>query len=233
MGSKDMEFSDESRSRSTTDDSQTRHQDQRLTKCLPGFGHINRYWDEQHKMYAAKLLPGEYYVTAERETIVTVLGSCVSACVRDPVFGIGGMNHFMLPVSQGSSGCWETAGLGASTRFGNYAMEQLINDILKHGGTRRNLEVKLFGGGRILAQMTDIGRKNIEFIESYIRTEGLKLLAHDLGDTCPRKVYYTPITGKAHVKKLRSLHNNTIAERETAYLDQLVHKPVESDVTLF
>jgi chemotaxis protein CheD len=202
-------------------------------RALPGFASINRYWDDRHQMYAAKLLPGEYYVTCERETIVTVLGSCVSACVRDPVFGIGGMNHFMLPVSQGGGGSWESAGLGASTRFGNFAMEQLINDILKHGGSRRNLEVKLFGGGRILAQMTDIGMKNIEFMESYIRTEGLKLLAHDLGDIYPRKVYYTPLTGKANVKKLRALHNNTIAVRETEYLDQLVHKPDMGSVELF
>lgn len=202
-------------------------------RMLPGFGHINRYWDEQHAMYAAKLLPGEYYVSCEQETIVTVLGSCVSACVRDAVFGIGGMNHFMLPVSQGSGGSWESAGISASTRFGNFAMEQLINDILKHGGNRKNLEVKVFGGGRILAHMTDIGRKNIEFVETYLRIEGLHISARDLGDIYPRKVYYTPSSGKVLVKKLRALHNHTIVERETAYLNQLKHNPVAGEVTLF
>lgn len=202
-------------------------------RTLPGFAHISRYWDEQHGMYAAKLLPGEYYVSCERETIVTVLGSCVSACVRDPIFGIGGMNHFMLPVSQGSSGSWESAGVSASTRFGNYAMEQLINDILKHGGQRKNLEVKVFGGGKILAQMTDIGRKNIDFVEAYLHTEGLRPVARDLGDIYPRKVYYTPSSGKVFVKKLRALHINTIAERETEYLNQLKQKPVTGEVTLF
>jgi chemotaxis protein CheD len=203
-----------------------------LLRALDGFGHITRYWDEQHRMYAAKLLPGEYYVTREQETIVTVLGSCVSACVRDAVIGIGGMNHFMLPVGQGN-GSWEAEGVAASTRYGNFAMEQLINDILKHGGSRRNLEVKVFGGGRILAQLTDIGRRNIEFVESYLCTEGLAVLARDLGDIYPRKVYYTPATGKAFVKKLRSLHNNTILQREAEYLDQLKHKPVEGSVELF
>ena len=201
-------------------------------RALPGFGHITRYWDEQHGMYAAKLLPGEFYVTREQETIVTVLGSCVSACVRDAVLAIGGMNHFMLPAG-GGQGSWEQADGGASTRYGNFAMEQMINEILKNGGSRKNLEVKVTGGGKILAQMTDIGHMNIEFIETYLRTEGLTVLARDLGDVYPRKVYYTPATGKMFVKKLRALHNNTIIERETRYFNQLRQKPVEGSVELF
>lgn len=203
-----------------------------LPRALPGFGGIARYWDDAHGMYAAKLLPGEFYVTAEHETIVTVLGSCVSACVRDAVSGIGGMNHFMLPASQGA-GSWEANGVGASTRYGSHAMERLINEILKHGGDRRNLELKLTGGGRILAQMTDIGRKNIEFVEEYVRAEGLKVLSRDLGDICPRKVYYTPASGRMLVKKLRALHNETVAEREKRYLHAIESVPVQGDVELF
>lgn len=203
-----------------------------LPRALPGFEKITRYWDEVHGMYAAKLLPGEFYVTAERETIVTVLGSCVSACVRDPVFGIGGMNHFMLPTSQGT-GSWEASGVGASTRYGSHAMERLINEILKHGGSRKNLEMKLTGGGRILAQMTDIGRKNISFVEDYARTECLKVLSRDLGDIHPRKVYYTPATGRMLVKKLRSLHNNTVVEREARYLHEIEAAPMQGEVELF
>jgi chemotaxis protein CheD len=203
-----------------------------LARALPGFAHITRYWDDQHGLYAAKLLPGEFYVTREQETIVTVLGSCVSACVRDAVIGVGGMNHFMLPVS-GTNGSWENSATGASARYGNFAMEQMINEILKHGGSRKNLEVKVFGGGRILTQMTDIGLKNIEFVQHYARTEGLQIVASDLGDIYPRKVYYTPISGKVFVKKLRALHNNTVIERETAYLNELRHKPVEGSVELF
>lgn len=206
--------------------------DHPLPRALPGFGGINRYWDGVHGMYAAKLLPGEFYVTAQRETIVTVLGSCVSACVRDPVFGIGGMNHFMLPTSQGS-GSWEANGLSASTRYGSYAMEQLINEILKNGGSRNNLEVKLTGGGRILAQMTDIGRKNISFVEDYVTTERLQVLSRDLGDIYPRKVYYTPTNGKMLVKKLRSLHNETIVARESRYLHEIEAAPVQGEVELF
>jgi chemotaxis protein CheD len=203
-----------------------------MPRALPGFGAINRYWDDAHGMYAAKLLPGEFYVTVENETIVTVLGSCVSACIRDPETGVGGMNHFMLPVSLGA-GSWEARGVGVSTRYGSHAMERLINEILKHGGRREALEVKLTGGGRILAQMTDIGNQNIRFVQEYVRTEGLRVLSRDLGDIHPRKVYYTPATGRLLVKKLRSLHNNTILERETRYLHEIESKPVQGEVELF
>jgi chemotaxis protein CheD len=202
--------------------------------ALPGFEHINRYWDASNSQYAAKILPGEFYVTHhEEEMIVTVLGSCVSACIRDPIFGIGGMNHFMLPGdSRQASQSWGD-GAEASTRYGIHAMERLINDILKNGGSRRNLEVKVTGGGRILAQMADIGARNIRFIQEFVQAEGLRLLAEDVGDIYPRKVYYFPTTGKLRVKKLRTLHNRTILERETSYQRELTRQPVEGEVELF
>jgi chemotaxis protein CheD len=206
----------------------------RLPAALAGFERINRYWDPMHAMFAAKLLPGEYYVTREDEGIVTVLGSCVSACIRDPLMKIGGMNHFMLPVNQNdpSSGKWG-GDVDASTRYGSFAMERLINDILKNGGARKNLEIKVFGGGKILAHMTDIGRRNIDFVRRYIVTEGFRIAAEDLGDIYPRKIYYFPVTGKVRQMKLRSLHNNTIVEREAAYQKELAVKPLAGDVELF
>lgn len=201
---------------------------------LSGFEHINRYWDKMHNISAAKILPGEYYVTTHNEVIVTVLGSCVSACIRDRIFGIGGMNHFMLPMTNpNSSDAWQNVNISAATRYGNFAMEHLINTILSNGGARKNLEVKVFGGGRILAQMTDIGSRNIAFVREYIATENLNLLAEDLGDSYPRKVMYNPITGKVKMKKLRSLHNNTVVERETEYMHKLDVEPVESEIDLF
>ena len=201
---------------------------------LDGFDHINRYWDKMHNTQAAKILPGEYYVTTQNEVIVTVLGSCVSACIRDTVFGIGGMNHFMLPMTnENSSDAWKNVNISASTRYGNVAMEHLINSILSNGGLRKNLEVKLFGGGRILAQMTDIGARNIAFVHDYVNIEGLRVIAEDLGDTCPRKVMYNPLTGKVKMKKLRSLHNNTVVERETKYMHELDEEPVEGEIDLF
>ncbi len=211
-----------------------RTQPSELNPVLPGFEHINRYWDKMHNIHAAKILPGEYYVTTQDEAIVTVLGSCVSACIRDRVFGIGGMNHFMLPMTnENSSDAWQNVNISAATRYGNYAMEHLINDILSNGGARKNLEVKLFGGGKILAQMTDIGSRNVAFVREYVQIEKLNVIAEDLSDIYPRKVMYNPMTGKVKMKKLRSLHNNTVVDRETEYMHKLDVEPVESEIDLF
>ena len=142
--------------------------------ALPQFAHIARYWHVDHQCFAARLLPGEYYVTRHAEIVATVLGSCVSACVRDTRLNIGGMNHFMLP-HDGSNGesAW-SAETGAATRYGNIAMDRLIRDILDLGGRREDLEIKLVGGGRVLAEVTsDIGARNIEFVHDYLREAGL------------------------------------------------------------
>lgn len=201
---------------------------------LPGFEGINRYWDPTREVFAAKILPGEYYVTTGDEIITTVLGSCVSACIRDKVFGVGGMNHFMLPVQvTDAKNTWEDTDAGSATRYGNYAMEHLINDILKRGGIRKNLETKLFGGGKVLAAMTDVGHRNISFVREYLMAEGLKVMAEDLGGRLPRKVVYFPRTGKAMVKALTKTRNDTIVTRETKYLDKLHSEPVAGEIDLF
>ena len=204
-----------------------------LPPAPPGFGHVNRYWDPTRGCMAAKILPGEYYVTGADEVVVTVLGSCVAACIRDARTGVGGMNHFMLPLNEGGDDNWSGTSLSTATRYGNVAMEYLINEVLKHGSERRRLEVKVFGGGRILREMTDIGRRNIEFVLDYVETEGLRLIARDLGGDCPRKVVYHPGSGRVQVKKLQSLRNETVLEREAAYMDELVTQPVEGSVDLF
>ena len=204
-----------------------------IGKALPGFEGINRYWDRLHDISAAKILPGEYYVTNQDELITTVLGSCVSACVRDRIYGIGGMNHFMLPASAG--GAWGGAAdpTNTATRYGNYAMEHMINDILKYGGQRRHLEVKIFGGGQIIDAMTNIGRRNVEFVLDYLRTEGLPLVSRDVGNIFPRKIVYFPATGRVRVKKLKTLHNDTILRREQTYQHDLTVKPLEGEIELF
>ncbi len=199
---------------------------------LPGFEHIRRTWNRDHNAYAARLLPGEYYVTINNEGIYTTLGSCISACIRDRISGVGGMNHFMLPISDDATS-WKSTSLSSSARYGNFAMEHLINVILKNGGQRQNLEVKLFGGGRILENMTDIGQRNINFARDYLQTEGLKVVAEDVGETFPRMVVFFPGTGKVKVKRLRSLHNNTIVDEENNYLKVIESKPVGGDVELF
>ena len=201
---------------------------------LPGFEHVHRYYDAKFDADIAKILPGEFYVTTQQEGIITVLGSCISACIRDRVFGIGGMNHFMLPIkSESGSGQITSDVVGAAERYGNVAMEHLINEILKCGGRRENLEVKVFGGGKVLQNVTDIGKRNIDFVHSYLTTESLKIVAEDVGDHCPRKVLYFPATGKVKMKRLRTLESSSISTIENSYLEGLETKPVEGEVDLF
>ncbi|MBN4080496.1 chemoreceptor glutamine deamidase CheD [Beggiatoa alba] len=206
---------------------------QSRSECLPGFEHINRYWDRVHEIDTAKILPGEFYVTRENELVTTVLGSCVSACIRDIKRGVGGMNHFMLPAAKGLV---DLSINSNSARYGNHAMEMLINVILKMGGLKKNLEVKLFGGGRVITSMSslDVGEQNISFIQNYTEVEKLNVASEDLGDIFPRKILYFPRTGRVLVKKLRKLHNDTLEKRERLYQEQLSHKTVGSnDIELF
>ncbi|HEW97026.1 MAG: chemoreceptor glutamine deamidase CheD [Candidatus Parabeggiatoa sp. nov. 3] len=202
-----------------------------LPRTLPGYRHIKRYWDFHNNTAVAKILPGEYYVTRHDEILMTVVGSCVAACIRDSVSGIGGMNHFMLPHI--SIDKWEHTRVSAATRYGSFAMEYLINEILKHGsGQRKNLEVKLFGGGRIMKNLVSIGQKNIDFVKSYIQTESLNLLAEDLGGIYPRKILFYPINGRVRVKKLRAMEP-MVLQRENAYRRNLENQPIAGDVDLF
>lgn len=203
---------------------------------LPEFGHMNSYWDPIQNIEVVRILAGEYYATHCDEMITTVLGSCISACVRDKVAGIGGMNHFMLPVENrpgGNNGSGRH-GLSVDTCYGGYAMERLINCILKYGGRHENLEIKVFGGGRIIGGMTDVGLQNIEFIRTYLHTEGLDAVVEDVGGDCPRRMAYFPATGKVWVKKLRNIRNETIVQQETAYLNNLRQEATRGgDVELF
>ena len=203
-----------------------------MTACLPGYEHINRFMDREHGKTMAKILPGEFYVTQQPEVIVTVLGSCVSACIRDRKRGIAGMNHFMLPMQQHES---ELSPLSRSARYGSWAMEMLINELLKAGAQRVDLEVKIFGGGRVLngMDMIDIGRRNVEFVESYLALEGLPIVAQDTGDIYPRKLQFFTETGKVRVRKLEMLRNQTVAEREVRYRHQIMQTADKGTVELF
>jgi chemotaxis protein CheD len=202
--------------------------------CIPGFEEINRYWDRTQDKYVAKILPGELYVSRNDELIATTLGSCVSACIWDEAGGIGGMNHFMLPLTtqQSHEVTWGNATSDA-TRYGNYAMEFLINEILKYGGLRRNLKAKVFGGGKVMRQMSDVGKKNCEFVVEYLSAEKVSILAHDLGSTYPRKLIFDPLNGKVHMKKLRTMHNETIISREQNYQEMISKLEVGGEVELF
>jgi chemotaxis protein CheD len=192
-----------------------------LPPALPGFEHVNRYYDPVHREFAAKILPGELYVTSSAEMIVTVLGSCVSVCLRDTVAQVGGMNHFMLPEGAGDGGRWDERDQRPSARYGLHAMEQLIEAMQRFGARRDRLEAKLFGGGRVLERMADVGATNIAFARDWLQRQGLRVLAEDVGDVYARKLYYYPASGIARVMKLRNLPNSTLFEREEAYRRRL------------
>jgi chemotaxis protein CheD len=191
----------------------------------------NVYYDRTFDCDAAKILPGEYYYTGKNMLIVTVLGSCVSACIRDRLTGLGGMNHFMLPDGGGDAG----SPVSASMRYGTFAMEVLINDLLKAGARRENLEAKVFGGGAVLRGFTamNVGERNAAFVMNFLKTERIPVLAEDLNDIYPRKVYFFPKTGKVLVKKLMQTQNDTLAKRELDYAKRLKVEPVGGAIDLF
>ncbi len=199
---------------------------------LPGFEHLRRFWDPVQARMTVKVLPGEFYVSRQDELVTTVLGSCVSACVHDSRRGIGGMNHFMLPEPMGERDSW-SATVGRAARYGSDAMEQLINAILGAGGQRADLQVKVFGGGRVLAQMTDVGQRNIEFVQRYIAAEKLVLIASDLGDVYPRQVQFFPHNGKVRVRLLRRHDDVALVADESGYLKRLAKDPIKGEVELF
>lgn len=189
------------------------------------------YFDRQFNCQVAKILPGEFYVTSADMAISTVLGSCVSACIRDKKLNIGGMNHFMLP---GSTDVYNP--LSASARYGSYAMEILINEILKRGASRENLEAKVFGGGNVISSITtsNVGQRNAKFVVDYLGFESIPIVAQDLMESCPRKVVFFPATGKVLMKRL---HNERIDREieavESRYSQTIGAQPVSNDVELF
>ena len=197
------------------------------------FTHVRRMRDNRFPHEIASILPGEFFVSTEPMVVYTVLGSCISACIRDPIAGVGGMNHFMLPAPKEhqSGDAWG----GESTRYGSFAMEQLINGILKRGGLRQRLEVKLFGAGKIYEGNIDVGARNTEWVMNYLKAEGFAIASSNLGDVYPRKVYYFTDSGRVLMKKIERIKNRTIYDRETQYQQHLRQEQEEqqSDVTLF
>jgi chemotaxis protein CheD len=188
------------------------------------------YFDARLNTEVAKIFPGQYFVTDRDIVLVTVLGSCVAACIRDPAAGLGGMNHFLLPQTG------EDAGPASrSARYGSYAMELLINQLLRSGAQRKTLEAKVFGGGNVMPGLrtSGVGQSNARFIVDYLGKEGIPVAAQDLLDECARKIYYFPATGRVLVKKLRQLHNDTVLAREQDYSRRLMNVEFSGEVELF
>ena len=174
----------------------------------------NFYFDQRLNIEAVKLLPGEYFVTSRNMVLSTVLGSCVSACIYDNQSWVGGMNHFMLPKRENSQGLQVEC-----ARFGGYAMDILIRELLRNGARKENLVAKVFGGGNVQRAMVTsmIGIQNSKFVKKYLEEREIPVLAADLEGNCPRKIHFFPKNGRVLQKKLYVTHNDTIVEREQNY----------------
>jgi chemotaxis protein CheD len=189
-----------------------------------------RFFDTTHSAWMVKVFPGEFCVTRQPdEILVTVLGSCVAACIRDPVVGVGGMNHFMLAKSR--SGGWGSD--QQSARFGNFAMEKLINELIKAGGTRERMEIKVFGGGNVIDASTAVGSDNAEFVLRYLEAEGLRCMAQDLGGSHPRRIHYYPTTGRVVRRLLGTSETYAISREEREYADRMRQRQPAGEIHLF
>ena len=188
--------------------------------ALPGFEAIHRFWDAPRKRFLAKILPGQLYVTKNQEVITTILGSCISVCVRDVQLGIGGMNHFLLPGGSADSVRSEIAQGKKCARYGIHAMDLLFKHLFRYGASKENLEIKVTGGARIISGNGDVGEHNIAFIHEYMQIHGLSIVAEDVAGSLPRKVLYFPDSGKLMVKKLADREREHIRRRE----DRFIHK---------
>jgi chemotaxis protein CheD len=171
-------------------------------------GEASFFYADHHFQYdAVKVLPGEYFVSSEDLVIMTVLGSCIAACIWDNKMRIGGMNHFMLPDGDGADG---------SGRYGSYAMELLINEMIKLGARRETMQAKVFGGGAVMAGFTtmNVGERNTKFVLDYLATERIPVVSQDVLDIHPRKVCFFPVTGKVLVKRLAHSHPESLVVEE-------------------
>jgi chemotaxis protein CheD len=191
------------------------------------------YFEREFARNAVKLLPGEFFVSGDDIVLSTVLGSCISACMWDRNAQVGGMNHFMLPGDANRGGA-EPDPIGLAGRYGVFAMEQLINELLKRGARKPNLEVKLFGGGAVLRNFTalNVGERNAEFVLEFLRMEGIRVASQDLLDVFPRRVAFFPVSGRALCRKLAQV-DASIVSAEQQYNARLNTSKVGGDVELF
>ena len=188
------------------------------------------HFDRSAGATAIWIFQGDFYVSSRPELfLTTVLGSCIAVCMRDPLAQCGGMNHFLLPDAEHREDHYPSLAL----RYGSYSIERLINAILSRGGRRERLEVKVFGGATVLGNGSDIGGRNVEFIEHYFAKERLPIAAADLRGTLPRKLRYFPTTGRALVSELRDREAIEAVKSESAMRTSMEFAGVAGNVDVF
>lgn len=187
--------------------------------------------DEFNRVDVINVHQGDCHVSSDPDvTLSTVLGSCVSACVRDIMARVGGMNHFLLAEQSGSS----AERFGASARYGAFAMEELINKVLSAGtGSKHNLEIKVFGGGNINASLTDVGAENSRFVRNFLQREGYQIVSQDLGGGFARRVLFKPLSGRVFIKRLDSMTGQSVVREELAIARRKPEVAPVDDIELF
>lgn len=190
-----------------------------------------RYRDANLDATIVQVLQGDCYVTAAPdEVLTTVLGSCVSACIRDPVIRCGGMNHFLLPAGHDMSEADLTM---ASLRYGGFAMEKLINSVMAAGGSRDRLEIKVFGGGNVMKGLSKIGNRNAEFVEEYLKAEGFRIAAKHLRGDWPRKIQFFPHSGQVRMRELKDNTAERLFQQEVRAAPRVASTPTSGSIELF
>lgn len=192
-----------------------------------------RYRERAFDTPAVKVLPGEFYVTHEDIALTTTLGSCVAACIHDPVVGVGGMNHFMLPDSAPERGSGMM--VSASARYGVFAMELLLNQLYAAGASRKRLKARVFGGAHVLpgSSISNVGKRNAEFVRDFLRKESIEVVGHKLAGNDALKVCFFPVSGKTWVKPLPVADIGSVARLEAEHARRIRRQPTGGDVELF
>lgn len=192
------------------------------------FDEKRRYFDHNLELTVVKLFSGDWYVSSGGEMLVTILGSCVAACIRDPIAGVAGMNHFLLPGDVNRQ-----VEANEAARYGVHAMEQLINGLMRKGARKDRLEMKLFGGGNVLKNSARIGSKNAEFVREFAKKEGLVITSSDMEGEWPRRVHYFADSGKVRVRRLQRQEDLKIIDVERDYEKKIRTTRIEGEVELF
>ncbi len=190
-----------------------------------------RYFDARLKRTIVQVFQGDFYVSSQPgELLATVLGSCVAACIRDPIAKCGGMNHFLLPSERDQD---QSCPAGVGLRYGSFSMEQLINGVLSAGGSRERLEIKVFGGANVVRGLSGIGHRNAEFVLEFLQDEGFKVAGQHLRGSWPRKVHYDPQTGQVRMRELKEKMATKVFDQEIQRRVRPAPAPDSGSIELF
>lgn len=190
---------------------------------------MRKSFNQKYNRHMYELFASDCYATIEKQIVLTtLLGSCIAVCMKDPKAGVAGMNHFMLPRKVNV----RDVGFNNDTRYGVNAMEVMINEMMKKGALRKRMQAKVFGGGRVMdSALNNVAQSNVDFALAYLKTEGIPVLARDVGNQEGRKLFFFPDTFDVYVKRIH-YNNLTKAVQTEKQLMEKINKQREKDSDL-